>query len=85
MSDKKHREPGFWGVARIVEGDLCFLDDSGCFQELCVDTHAWFSRNEAYTAAREYRGLVCYVPHRLLLSYGLSLESFPSAEDRATA
>lgn len=83
MSEKKRREPGFWGVVRIIEGDICFLDDTGAYQELCQDTHPWFSRNEAYTAAREFKGLVCYIPHRLLLAYGLTLQSFPLAEDNA--
>lgn len=66
-----------YGVLRVVDGELCWLDTDGAFGPLCDDSFFAQRRNDAFDAAQKVRGLVCTIDPVLAKAYALSSYVWP--------
>jgi hypothetical protein len=67
----KSSPPRIFGVLRVVESEICFLDETGVFDELSDQTSLFISRDECYTAARKVSGLVVSIGWKVAILSGL--------------
>lgn len=74
-----------WGIMRVVDGELCFLDRDGCFGPLSDHSEMHVSRNDAFTAAQSVRGLLCQITKELALGYALTSSTWEHNQAVATA
>lgn len=63
--------PKLFAALRVVESEICFLDEGGAFDALGPSTLLFVSRDECYKAAREVRALVVAIGYVAADSAGL--------------